>query len=309
MFEKLSEIANEIRDIITQKQNEMSLSFIEDTHTYYIKDVNGDIINNFPSVSTVLKAFYQTFDSTSTKSFKYCDGNIELQKELLMDWKSKGDLATNMGSYVHFMLEQELINQYGSYKTVRSPKFNCNSEQIRIGDSMIKSGLNFIERMHKRGAVLLDTEMVLGSTELGITGQPDKVWLMFNKKGELGLVITDWKTNSVSNMSQEVKPWTLPMLSPFDFLYNNTLNHYKIQLPLYARLLLKMLEGTKYSEINLFTCVITHLTEDSFKEYLIEKEIIDLVLNLDIKSILIERKDHILEHKRLEKRDQEIINS
>ena len=39
---------------------------------------------------------------------------------------------------------------------------------------MIKAGKEFIDIMHSRGAVLLDTEMVLGSPELGYTGQPDK---------------------------------------------------------------------------------------------------------------------------------------
>ena len=36
--------------------------------------------------------------------------------------------------------------------------------------------------MEERGAVLLDTEIILGDPELGYVGQPDKIWLMFNKQ-------------------------------------------------------------------------------------------------------------------------------
>jgi hypothetical protein len=35
-----------------------------------------------------------------------------------------------------------------------------------------------------------------------------------------------------------------------------------LQLPLYARLLLKMLEGTKYGDIKLFGCVVVLLKDD-----------------------------------------------
>ena len=55
--EKLQKIALEIREIIAKKQEEMQLSFIEDTHTYYILDKNGKITTNYPSVSTVIKKF------------------------------------------------------------------------------------------------------------------------------------------------------------------------------------------------------------------------------------------------------------
>jgi len=58
---------------------------------------------------------------------------------------------------------------------------------------MIDAGHKFINLMHRRGAVLLDTETILGSTELGYTGQPDKVWIMFDKNGDLGFIVTDWK--------------------------------------------------------------------------------------------------------------------
>ena len=58
---ELNEIAKEIRDIISQKQKELELTFIEEEHIYFMKDKDGVVRNNFPSVSKVLKKFYTEF--------------------------------------------------------------------------------------------------------------------------------------------------------------------------------------------------------------------------------------------------------
>lgn len=186
-------IAKEIRDEIKKYQENNSLSFIEDTHTYFIKDENGNITSDMPSVSTVLKSFYTEFDATTTKAFRDCGGDPKKEQQLLNEWAATGDYATNMGSRVHFLLEKYLVDLYGSYKEVRQPIFECDEEQINRGDQMIVGGKYFIKLMHERGAVLLDTEMVLGNRELGYFGQPDKVWLIKTSEDNFGIVITDWK--------------------------------------------------------------------------------------------------------------------
>ena len=306
----LKKISLEIRDIFSEYQKKHSLSFLEDTHTYFIKNEKGDITSDMPSVSSVLKAFYNHFDSASTRSFKNCGGDIELERTLLTEWGYKASYATNMGSRVHYILEKELVGQYGAYKEVRQPIFECDDEQIATGDAMITAGKNFIELMHQRGAVLLDTEMVLGSIGLGYFGQPDKVWLILDKQGNIGIVITDWKTNKKENMSDEIKPWTKNLLHPFSSLIDNALSHYKLQLPLYAKLLLHMLKDTKYSDIKFLGSVIVHLTsEATFTEYRVTNDIVNTIMDMDVKKFLTERTDHVKKHKFLEQRDKEIINS
>ena len=172
------------------------------------------------------------------------------------------------------------------FKEVRQPVFECDLELIMKGDRMIKGGKKFLELMEERGAVLLDTEIVLGHPELGYTGQPDKVWVMFNKqKTGFGFVITDWKTNKEKNMM--TNDYTKPMKEPFQNLPNNALGHYNTQLPFYGKLLLKMLEGTKYENIPLLGGVIVHLKEDmEFKEYRIPKEVVDTILEMDMTKYL-----------------------
>ena len=277
---RLNDVAKEIRDIISQKQNELGLTFEEENHIY---TMNGK--TDYPSVSKVLKKFYTEFP-TEEAAYNKAKGDPIKQQELIVEWAAAGDYSTNMGSRVHFVLESEVIKKHGSYKEVRQPEFKCDLTQIMKGDNMIVAGKKYLDLMEERGAVLLDTEMVLGHPELGYTGQPDKVWLMMNRdKTGFGIVITDWKTNKPKNFT--VTNFTKKMLHPFDDYHDNALGHYYIQLPLYGRLLLKMLEGSKYGDIKLYGCVISHLKEDSlYDEYKVPQKIINTVMDMDMKQYL-----------------------
>jgi hypothetical protein len=282
----LNEVALEIRDIIKQKQEELNLTFIEDTHTYFMKDVDGEVKNNFPSVSKVIKKFYEEFP-VEEASYKKSGGDPDLQEQLKKEWAAAGDYSTNMGSRVHYMLEKKVIEQNGGYKEVRQPIFECDIEQILKGDSMITAGSKFLKLMKDRGAVLLDTEMVLGHPVLGYTGQPDKVWLIVNRtKDSFGLVITDWKTNKPKNFL--TNKFTKSMYKPFESQPNNALGHYYVQLPLYGKLLLKMLEGSKYEHLKLYGCVVVLLQDNSeFTEYKVPQEVLNTIMEMDIKKYLI----------------------
>ena len=152
----LNKIAKEIRDILQKRRDELELTFVEDTHTYYMKGLNGVIRSDYPSVSKVMKCFYEEFD-TEGISFKKAKGDPEVQQQLLDEWKAAGDYSTNMGSRVHYLLEKKLIEMFGSYKEVRQPIFECDFTQILKGDSMVTAGTDYLNLMVERGAVLLDT--------------------------------------------------------------------------------------------------------------------------------------------------------
>lgn len=276
--DELNKIAKEIRDVISDRQKELELSFVEDTHTYYMKDLNGIVKSNYPSVSTVIKQFYTEFPELN-KSWQMCNGDLIEQDELLKKWRATADYANSKGSRVHYLLETDLLGMYGSYKQVRKPIFDCDEQQVSDGNAMIDAGHDFIRSMHRRGWVLLDTEMVLGSPELAYTGQPDKVWIKIID-GTLGFLITDWKTNKPKNF--EVHAYTEPMLEPFEDYMDTALSHYMIQLPLYGRLILDMLKGTKFNDIKFFGCTIVHLTSGgNHKEYIVDDNFMGRVLTMD----------------------------
>ena len=240
---------------------------------------------DYPSVSKVLKKFYREFP-TEEAAYNKSGGDPIKQQKLIEEWSAAGTYSTNLGSRVHYFLEKKIIEMYGGYKDVRQPIFECDLDQIIKGDNMIIAGNRYLELMKSRGAYLLDTETVLGDPELGFTGQPDKIWIIENKeKNDFGFVITDWKTNK--SKSFQVTKYTDSMYEPFENYPNNALGHYYLQLPLYGRLLLKMLQGSKYGDVKLYGCIISHLREDQqFEEFRVPKEIITKVLNMDIQKYL-----------------------
>jgi hypothetical protein len=274
-------ISEEINELLEVRRKELELTFIEDQHTYYMKDTNGVLRKTFPSVSKVVKKFHKHFDAEGT-ALRMSNGDPEAARLLQEQWKEAGSYSTNMGSRVHFELESYTVDMFGGYKDVRQPIFEVDESQILKSDSMISAGKEFVELMVKRGAILIDTESVLGDNELEYTGQPDKLWLMMNKEQtDFGLVITDWKTNQPKNF--EVQHYTGRMFAPFQEYHDTALGHYYLQLPLYARLFLKMLQGTKYENIKLLGCVVVLLKDDgTFVEYKVPAQVNNTILNMDI---------------------------
>jgi hypothetical protein len=276
----LKSVASEIREIVSERQKSLGLVFEEDKHVY---TMNGK--KDYPSVSKVLKSFYREFPLEEA-ALKKAGGNPQEAERLKEEWAAAGTYSTNLGSRVHYILEKTLIENNGGYKEVRQPIFDCDLTQLMKSDNMIFAGKRYLELMESRNVELLDTEMVLGDPELGYVGQPDKVWLTMNKSGnEFGLLITDWKTNKKKNFQET--SYTDRMYEPFEKYPNTALGHYYLQLPLYGKLLLKMLEGTKYENIKLYGCIISHLQEDTFfEEYRVPKEVIDTVLEMDVKKYI-----------------------
>jgi hypothetical protein len=281
----LKKIAKEIREIVSKKQQELQLTFEEDSHTYTMVDQSGELKSDWPSVSKVMKLFYDEFDSDGIAN-KKAKGDPEEKERLLKEWADAGTYSTNMGSRVHYFLEQKSLEMFEIDKEVRQPLFDCDFTQILKGDSMIHAGTDYLELMMERGAVLLDTEMVLGCNEIGYVGQPDKFWLIMNKdQTEFGLIITDWKTNKKKNFEDNI--FTKKMIYPFHTLSNNALGHYFTQLPFYGKLLLKMLKGSKYENIKLFGGIVVHLSDEGkYEEFRVPKEVIRTILDMDMKNYL-----------------------
>lgn len=281
----LNKIRDEINGLIKKRQEEIQLTFEEETHTYTMMNNDGVLVSNWISVSKVLKKFYEEFPAEEI-SLKKAKGDVVEQQRLLAEWKAAGDYSTNMGSRVHYFLEKKSHEIFNIIKEVRKPEFDCDFTQILKGDSMINAGTNFLKLMKERGAILLDTEIVLGDPNLLYVGQPDKVWLIESKdKKSVGLIITDYKTNKPKNF--EENQFTKRMKAPFQKHPDNALGHYFLQLPFYGKLLKEMLKGSKYEDIKFFGCIIVLLKENSdFEEFRVPKDVIDTVFSMEMKQYL-----------------------
>jgi hypothetical protein len=280
----LKKIAQEIRDIISERQKEFQLTFEEESHKYTMLDDKGDLRSDFPSVSKVMKLFYDEFP-TEQAAFNKAGGDPDEAERLVNEWAELGRKSANLGSRCHFFLEEHTLKEFGIDKVVRQPIFDCDAEQIIKSDTMIIAGKRYIELLKERGCVLIDTEIVLGHPELEYTGQPDKVWLVIGTNGKVGILITDWKSNKPKNF--EVTRYTKKMKKPFEDLPDNALGHYNTQLPFYGKLILKMLEGSKYEDIQLLGCIIVLITEErEYHEHRVSKKTINKILEMDIKQHL-----------------------
>jgi len=279
--EDLKEIAGEIREIMDKRREQLALSFVESKHIYYMRDLKGKISSKFKSVSKIVKQFHPPFDSEGL-SLKVAKGDPVKQKEILAEWKQAGVESVNLGSRVHYELEKMIVEEYGDYKQVRQPIFNITEEQRTRSDHMIKAGRDFLNKMHERGAVLLDTEMVLGDPELAYVGQPDNTWLILNKnKTDFGIVITDHKSNKPKNFIQ--MPYHGPMYAPFDMYKDFALTHYYTQNPLYGRLVIKMLAESKYSDKKFLGGVIALMKDDAtYQEFKVPKPITQTIFTMDL---------------------------
>jgi hypothetical protein len=282
---EINNVAKEILEILKNKREELLLNFYEDTHTYTMLDEYGNLKSDWPSVSKIMKIFYTQFDSDGIAE-KKSKGDIVEKNRLLKEWADAGTYSTNMGSRVHFLLEKKSVEMFNLDKEVRQPVFDCDFEQIVKGDAMVRAGIKYLDLMLERGGVMLDTEMVFGSNELGYTGQADTGWLFYNKeKSEIGIVITDYKTNKKKNF--EVNNFTKKMKPPFHHLDDTALGHYFTQLPFYGKLLLKMLEGSKYENIKLYGCIVVHLSDNGeYEEFRVPKDVINTILEMDVKKYI-----------------------
>ena len=280
----LKKIAQEIRDIISERQKEFQLTFEEESHKYTMLDNKGILRSDFPSVSKVMKLFYDEFP-TEQAAFNKAGGDPDEAERLVNEWAELGRKSANLGSRCHFFLEEHTLKEFGIDKVVRQPIFDCDAEQIIKSDTMIIAGKRYIELLKERGCVLIDTEIVLGHPELEYTGQPDKVWLVIGTNGKVGILITDWKSNKPKNFV--VTRYTKKMKSPFEDLPDNALGHYNTQLPFYGKLLLKMLEGSKYEDIQLLGCIIVLITDErEYHEHRVSKKTINKILEMDVKKYL-----------------------
>lgn len=281
----LKEISQEIKEILEERRKVIRLSFVEDKHIYYMMTNEGKITSGFPSVTKIVKNFHKPFDGQAI-SLSMAKGDLEKQKQLLAEWKQAGEDSVNLGSRAHYELEKYVIEQYDNYKEVRRPKFFCTEQQLVRSNKMIEAGIKFVNLMHERGAVLVDTEMVLGDPTLGYVGQDDNTWIMLTKdKKDFGFVITDYKSNQPKNF--EVMPYNGKLYPPFENFTDNALGHYHLQIPLYGKLLVKMLEGSKYESNKFLGGVVVLLKDDgTFVEYKVPQPIVTTMLGLDLKQFI-----------------------
>jgi len=84
----LKKIAQEIRDILSERQKEFQITFEEESHKYTMLDDKGNLRSDFPSVSKVMKLFYEEFP-TEQAAYSKAGGDPDEAERLMEEWAEK----------------------------------------------------------------------------------------------------------------------------------------------------------------------------------------------------------------------------
>ena len=235
---------------LIEKLDSFRYVFNEQEHKYFV--------NNAPvqfSVTQFIERYYVPFDS-ETISKKYAEKHELNQKDVLDDWKKKGDISAFSGTIIHkFLQEGKEHKMY--FPTYDDEKLTGLSEEVKQRvDILLPKAKAFLDDTEGK-LIPVKLEYIVGYKDL-IAGSIDM--LCWNKTMQ-ELQIWDYKNTkeiATSNSFGKI------MKEPFLFSDCNY-NHYSIQLSMY-KTILEMATG-----LNIGSCNIVHFNytkeDNSFDIY------------------------------------------
>lgn len=205
--------------------NDKKVIFNEDNHTYFLGD------KRLTSVTQYISKFKPVFDSDKIAG-KYAKKNGLIKSDVLKMWKDKGLESMKMGTFIHKIFEDFILN---IPIQVKDEYIKCNTA-IKVISELFQSG-----RLEP-----VETEYIVYNDEYA--GQIDCI--AKNNKGEY--FILDWKTNSEIKYENR---WQ-KMLGEHSDLDDCSYNHYSIQLKMYQSMI---------KEYKIKDSFIVHLLEDTYE--------------------------------------------
>lgn len=150
------------------------IDFVEETHTYYL---NGEVL---PSVSSLLKHFYEEFDSYNI-GLRYAEKMGLRPEDVWKSWDGTSKIATDKGHRVHLFAENYANWRY--FGIGECPEVSCKQTLAVI--QFYNSLPDFI--------VPVAIELQMYNEKLGFSGTLDKLFLNLKTNKLWNL---DWKSNN-----------------------------------------------------------------------------------------------------------------
>ena len=277
----LEQKAKEVRDALEKFRASVNLTFTEENHRY-----TCDGIDKIVSVSGIVSRYHDGFDAEEV-SMRMCGYDMAAAEALRAEWAEKGRVARLTGNYVHYHLEKYLVEEFNLDKEVREPILEgIDDAMIKKGNTLILAGKAQTEAMKKRGGILVDTEVVMGSPECGYVGQCDCAWLGQSPDGSYKLMLTDWKTNKPAKFSES--RFTNRLYYPFDASPDNAVGKYSLQIGLYEKLMLSMLKGSSVDDLEFANSIIVSLRQrpkGKYVEYGLDDQMRQLIYQNDFSYV------------------------
>jgi ATP-dependent exoDNAse (exonuclease V) beta subunit len=205
----------------------MAVIFKEEGHVYESNDTDQI---NWTSVTSFIGMFKPKFDAKGQAKKSAKNKNSKwfgmTEKEILDAWESETQRAIGLGNWYHNQRESDILD----FQTIARDGVELPIIKPLVNENGIKTAP---EQKLKNGVY---PEHFVYLKSLGLCGQADLVEVV---NGEIN--ITDYKTNKEIKESGFTN-WegiTSKMFSPVNNLDDCNLNHYNLQLSIYAYIIKK----------------------------------------------------------------------
>lgn len=222
----------------------VKVTFKELEHEYYL---DGDLA---VSCTQFVDSFFESFDVSRMSKLvakrRRLSGELNSKgkpitaRDVKKEWKLSGDIAIARGNLVH--KEMEMVIDY-----------SFDTSLLEVFHPCSLKGYSWFKTMFDTANVVTIAEGIVFNKELLLAGTIDARVVSNNKT-----YLIDWKTNSGS-LEKSYGYLKHPLIKSFK-LPNNKLTRYYLQLSVYKRLL-------ELNNVDVHTCYIVHLGDDSFKFY------------------------------------------
>jgi ATP-dependent exoDNAse (exonuclease V) beta subunit len=227
----------------------MSLYFKEEGHIY--KSL-GDENIQWTSVTSFIGKFKQKFNaeeiakkSAKNKKSKWYGMSVQ---EILNAWDSESQRAINLGNWYHQQREADLLD----FATIER-----EGVVVPIIKPIIEDGLKIAPNQKLTDGVYPEHMVYLKSA--GLCGQSDLVEIVNGR-----INITDYKTNKEIKDKSYVN-WegiSQKMTGPLSHLDDCNLNHYNVQLSIYAYIIKKHNPSFKIGKLTIQHVKFVQVGED-----------------------------------------------
>ena len=200
-------------------------TFEEDTHTYYC---NGKKVGI--GVTTLIGLYANKFDEQSVAEMLAQKQNKEVSK-ILEEWHYKRDFSCEKGTTIH-----EFTQSLFSGNEWHLRPFDNSEEYLEVVEK-IKHHSNNYYNDYKDRYIHIKDELLIGVEWANLCSAIDH---LFYDKVDKGVVIVDYKTNSYMDGyydNPDKKVYKKYMMIPFQDTFDNSYEHYKIQLSIYKYIL------------------------------------------------------------------------
>lgn len=228
----------------------MSILFKEDGHIY--ESIENDSIN-WTSVTSFISMFKPKFNAKqqakkSSKNKKSKWYNMS-EKDILKAWDNETERAITLGNWYHLQREKDILD---------CTTIQRNGVDLAIIKPIIDQNGIKIAPKQKLDEGLYPEHLVYLKS-VGLCGQADLVEII---NGTIN--ITDYKTNKQIK-EKGFKNWegiTSKMFNPVNHLDDCNLNHYNLQLSIYAYIVKKHNPKLKIGELKIQHVKFVQVGED-----------------------------------------------